>query len=134
MLIDFMMTGKTFTLMNDAGAPYPGGDPVTPETSQIMQFVVNGTLVSPDNSQMPANLRPVTPLVQLTDFAGNLSAGVTPYINRQIILNEISAVGGPASVLVNNTYLDAALAVPGTSPPPEDPLNFNSKARLRQLK
>jgi hypothetical protein len=65
---------------------------------------------------MPANLRPVTPLVQLTDFAGNLSAGVTPYINRQIILNEISAVGGPASVLVNNTYFDAALAVPGTSP------------------
>ena len=43
-IIDFTgMDGKTFTLMNNANAPYPSGDPVViGTTDRIMQFVVNG--------------------------------------------------------------------------------------------
>ena len=72
-IIDFSPypAGTTFTLMNNANAPYPDGDDVDENTSQIMQFVVNGSMVSAailrcqgtDKSQLPANLRPVTPLV-----------------------------------------------------------------------
>ncbi len=124
-VIDFtgFASGTTFTLMNDANAPYPGGDPVTPETSQIMQFVVNGVAVTADNSQLPANLRPVNPLVTLTDFNGNLKPGVTAVNKRQIVLNEVSAAGGPAAVLVNNSFFDAALALPGTPPLPNSNTN-----------
>ena len=114
-IIDFTgLKDKTFTLMNDAQAPYPAGMAVTPETKQIMQFVVNGKMVSADNSQLPKILRPVTPLVKLTDFAGNITKGVTPAVKRQLVLNEVSAAGGPASVLVNNAYFEGALALPGT--------------------
>ena len=48
-VIDFtgFAPGTRFTLMNDAGAPYPSGDPVVAETTgKIMQFVVNGAMVS----------------------------------------------------------------------------------------
>ena len=124
-IIDFTgQEGKTFTLMNDAGAPYPDGDPVDANTSQIMQFIVNGQMVEvnnisgTDNSQVPEDLRPVTPLIALTDFAGNLSNGVNPVVNRQIVLNEVSADGGPAAVLVNNSYFDDLLAITG------DPYNL----------
>ncbi len=124
-IIDFTgQEGKTFTLMNDANAPYPDGDPVDANTSQIMQFIVNGSMVEVnnvpglDNSMVPNDLRPVTPLRTLTDFAGNLSNGVTPAVKRQIVLNEVSADGGPAAVLVNNSYFDAALAITG------DPYSF----------
>ncbi|MFZ0280744.1 MAG: cohesin domain-containing protein, partial [Bacteroidales bacterium] len=119
-IVDFTgMENKTFTLMNDAGAPYPDGDPVDANTSQIMQFIVNAQMVEVnsvpglDNSMVPNDLRPVTPLRALTDFAGNLSAGVIPVVERQIVLNEVSADGGPAAVLVNNSYFDAALAITG---------------------
>jgi spore coat protein A, manganese oxidase len=124
-IVDFtgFAPGTTFTLMNKAGAPYPGGDPVIPGiTDRIMQFIVNGELVSAanpavtgtDKSLIPANLRPVSPLVKLTNFAGGTN--VTPDVHRQIILNEVSADGGPAAVLINNTYFDAALSIN-----PDDP-------------
>ena len=115
-VIDFtgLPAGATYTLMNNANSPYPVGFPVVPGlTDRIMQFVVNGTLVETDKSQLPANLRPVNPLVKLTDFAGNLTTGVTPAVKRQIILNEVIAGGGPAAVLINNAFFDAELAIPG---------------------
>jgi spore coat protein A, manganese oxidase len=125
-IIDFTgMAGKTFTLMNNAGAPYPDGDPVVVGTTdRIMKFIVNGELVSAsnpnqpgtDNSQAPANLRPATPLVQLTDFSGNLSQGVNPDVHRQIVLNEVSAAGGPAAVLINNTYFESDLSINPNDP------------------
>lgn len=116
-VVDFTgLAGNTYTLMNDANSPYPFGDPVIPgATDRIMQFVVNGTTTGIDNSQLPVNLRPVTPLVKLTDFAGAVDPAVTPAVKRQLILNEVStADGGPASVLVNNAYFESALAIPGT--------------------
>lgn len=124
-VIDFTnFTGGKFILMNDANTPYPFGDPVEPGTTdRIMQFVVNGEMVSAanqanpgaDNSQVPQDLRPSTnKLVKLTDFSGNLTDGVTPKVTRQIILNEVMADGGPAAVQVNNMYFESVLAVPGS--------------------
>ena len=52
-------------------------------------------------------------MVKLTDFAGNIDPAITPAVKRQIILNEVMSFGGPAAVLVNNTYFEAALAVAG---------------------
>lgn len=121
-IIDFTgLAGQSFILMNDAPAPYPAGTPVTPGTTdRIMKFVVNGTLVSAaggvpaDKSLLPLNLRPVNPLVKLTDFAGNLTPGVVPVKKRHLILNEQSDTGGPTAAMINNAYFDAALAMPGT--------------------
>ena len=126
-IVDFtgIAPGTIFTLMNDAGSPYPGGDPVVPGlTDRIMQFVVNGKMVSAadpkvngtDKSLLPANLRPVTPLVKLTDFAGKLSNGVVPVNHRQLVLNEVSADGGPAAVLVNNSYFESVLSINPNDP------------------
>ena len=124
LIIDFTgQEGKTFTLMNDANAPYPNGDPVIPGlTDRIMQFVVNGEMVSAtnpaatpaDKSVVPPNLRPTNPLIKLTDFNGNLN--VTPDLKRQLILNEVTGEGGPVSVLVNNSRVDNATQPVGAPP------------------
>lgn len=123
-VIDFTAyAGQVLTLMNNAAAPYPTGTPVSPGTTdRIMQFVVNGTMVSAtggtpaDKSAVPANLRAANPMVKLTDFAGNLAPGVTPSVKRQIILNEITGAGGPVQVLFNNSHFDASSPLPGAPP------------------
>jgi FtsP/CotA-like multicopper oxidase with cupredoxin domain len=92
-VIDFTnYAGGKYILMNDAGAPYPDGTPVAPGTTdRIMQFVVNGVAVTPDNSQVPSILRPVNPLV-----AYRLQRAYRLLrVKRQIILNEVMAAGGP---------------------------------------
>ena len=109
-IIDFTgyPDGTVFTLMNDAIAPYPSGDPVIPGlTDRIMQFVVNGEMVSAvapaapaDKSVVPANLRPLDPLVKLTNFDN--TTNVTPLKVRQLILNEVATADGPLEVLINN--------------------------------
>ena len=116
-IIDFTgLDGKTFTLMNKANSPYPFGDAVYEGfTDRIMQFVVNGSVVSGAGPEsIPVNLRPDNPLVQLTDFAGNAAEGVSPVVTRQLILNEVSVGDAPAAVLINNAYFESALAIPGT--------------------
>ena len=54
-VIDFTgFAGKTFTLKQNASAPFPFGDPVVPGlTDVIMQFVVNGSMVSAANPAVP---------------------------------------------------------------------------------
>ena len=126
-IIDFtgVPAGTTFTLMNNANAPYPGGLPVVPGlTDRIMQFVVNGKMVdaaapaSPgiDKSMVPANVRPVNPMVKLTNFAGLLTAGVKPAVKRQIVLNEVASMAGPVQVLFNNSHFDGSNPIPGAPP------------------
>ncbi|MEI6680171.1 MAG: multicopper oxidase domain-containing protein, partial [Mariniphaga sp.] len=121
-VIDFtgVAAGTVFTLMNDAAAPYPTGSPVTAGTTdRIMQFVVNGTMLTStgtpgtDKSFLPANLRTANPMVKLTDFKGNLTGGVTPLVKRQIILNEVTGPGGPVAVLFNNSHFDAGTPLAG---------------------
>jgi len=113
-IIDFskVAPGTVLTLMNDAAAPYPSGEPVqVGTTDRIMQFVVNGKLVDgkdfnkkgTDRSLLPSRLR-VIPLVKLTDFAGNVK--VNPDVTRQLTLNEVMAEGGPDMVLLNNSRFE----------------------------
>jgi len=135
-IIDFTnLKGKTFTLMNNASAPYPSGDPIIPGlTDRIMQFVVNGDMVSATSSGSGTdksakvspsfNLRPVTPLVKLTDFKGELAPTVVPDVKRQLLLNEVSTDGGPAAVLINNAFFDVELALPNT------PLKFGGPTEI----
>jgi FtsP/CotA-like multicopper oxidase with cupredoxin domain len=114
-VIDFskVAPGSKWTLVTDARRPYPTGDlPDTMYNGRIMQFVVNGQMVSAanpanqgtDKSQVPSNLRS-TPIVKLTDFAGNLN--VTPSVKRELTLNESEGAGGPELILVNNSRFDS---------------------------
>jgi len=113
-VIDFSSCapGTVLTLMNNAEAPYPFGDPVTTGTTdRIMRFVVNGKMVDAQNpkkagkdkSKVPFNLRS-QPMVKLTNFAGGTN--ITPSVKRQLILNEVEGAGGPEMVLVNNSRFD----------------------------
>jgi spore coat protein A, manganese oxidase len=113
-VIDFtgVPAGTVFTLMNDGNAPYPDGDPVIPGlTDRLMQFVVNGELVSTanpansgiDKSAVPFNLRPGGELTKLTNFDGTLNT--VPVKKRQLVLNEVSGPGGPIMVCVNNSRM-----------------------------
>jgi len=112
-IIDFTgMEGKTFTLLNDAIFPFPSGDIPDPALDgRIMQFVVNGQMVSAanhansgtDKSRVPTSLRD-NPLVKLTDFSGGIN--VTPAKKRQLTLNESEGPNGPLEILVNNSHYD----------------------------
>jgi spore coat protein A, manganese oxidase len=113
-IIDFskFANGTVLTLMNDANAPYPDGDPVEEGTTdRIMQFVVNGSMIDhltlsetgKDLSHVPTNLR-ADPIVKLTDFAGKIN--VTPDITRQLTLNEVATENGPVMALINNSRFE----------------------------
>jgi FtsP/CotA-like multicopper oxidase with cupredoxin domain len=113
-VIDFSKVppGTVLTLMNDAAAPYPTGDPVVAGTTdRIMQFIVNGkmvdnkkpNIVGKDRSNVPNNLR-IIPMVKLTDFGGKVN--VKPDVTRQLTLNEVQGAGGPVMVLVNNSRFE----------------------------
>ena len=59
LVIDFSGTqGKSFTLLNDAPAPYPGGGEV--DLPEIMQFRVTKPLSGRDTSSLPKRLRPMS--------------------------------------------------------------------------
>ena len=59
LVIDFARTqGRSFTLLNDAPAPFPGGGEV--DLPEIMQFRVTKPLSGPDTSQLPERLKPMT--------------------------------------------------------------------------
>ena len=114
-IIDFSgaVPGTAFTLMNDAPAPYPSGDPVeVGSTDIVMQFVVNGLMVNAENqtysgtdkSRVPSHLRK-SPLVKLTNFEGGTN--FKPDKIRQLTLNEIEAEGGPKLVVVNNSRFNS---------------------------
>ena len=119
-IIDFskLARGTVLTLMNDAKAPYPDGDPVTVETTdRIMQFVVNGKMVDgkdhgkkgEDKSLVPNKLRS-KPMVKLTDFAGKEK--IKPDLIRQLTLNEVQGDGGPIMVLLNNSRFEDMPGMP----------------------
>jgi FtsP/CotA-like multicopper oxidase with cupredoxin domain len=124
-IVDFagVAPGSRLLLRNVASAPYPGGDPVDPDTTgRIMEFrIVPKT--GPDTSYDPASGSPLrTPMVRLADpRAGRLARGVRAHKVRQLTLNEVLGdpvdiggvhyPGGPLEILVNNTEL------PGTDRP-----------------
>jgi hypothetical protein len=98
--------------VNDANAPFPGGDPVDPRsTAQIMQFRVAPRASAPDPTCDPASsgasacaLRPGNPIVRLADASSaDLAAGVSPQVKRQLVLREIEGTTGPLSAYLNNS-------------------------------
>jgi len=113
-VIDFskMKPGTVLVLKNTANAPFPEGNSPNPNTlGRLMQFVVNGKMVSSDKhfkegrdrSEVPKSLRN-KPLVKLTNFEGKTT--ISPSIKRQLTLNEVMGEGGPLEVLVNNSKFD----------------------------
>ena len=59
LVIDFAgAAGKSFTLLNDAPAPFPGGGEIA--LPEIMQFRVTKPLVGRDTSSLPARLKPIS--------------------------------------------------------------------------
>lgn len=104
--------GETLTLVNDANAPYPDGDPIDPETTGlVMQLRVGSRARSPDDTCNPAtsrrdgcDLRPGPGMVRLVDpETGRLARGVRPVATRQLILEEVASDFGPLEVVINNT-------------------------------
>ena len=112
-IIDFSgFKGKTFRLINDSPAPFPGGgttlDPKV--EGRVMQFRVKKKLSSPDTSFNPAlpgaTLRKGhNKVIRLADGKGGLAPGVVPNLTRSLVLieQEDPATGAPVTVLCNNT-------------------------------
>jgi len=115
-VIDFSgsAANQVWTLKNSGNTPYPKGAPPTGATlGRIMQFVVNGTMVTAagnpgtDKSDpLPVSLRSgqpkPEPLVKLANFTSGTTAAAYQK-ERQLTLNEVMGPGGPLEVLVNNT-------------------------------
>jgi spore coat protein A, manganese oxidase len=134
-VIDFSAfpPGTVLTLMNDAAAPYPTGDPVAVGTTdRIMQFIVNGKMVDAknpnktgkDKSLVPNKLR-IIPMVKLTDFQGNLT--VNPDVKRQLTLNEVESESGPLMVLLNNSRYEDMPEMGMFGAPTETPVEGNKE-------
>ncbi|HMG33215.1 MAG TPA: multicopper oxidase [Blastocatellia bacterium] len=99
-LIDFSILppGTKIILQNTANAPFPGGDPVDPNTTGVvMQFeVLNTPAVHP--RPLPATLITVPTLIETPDI-GN---------PKLFTLNEQeSATGDPVAVLIDGQHFDA---------------------------
>jgi FtsP/CotA-like multicopper oxidase with cupredoxin domain len=115
-IVDFSgFEGKTFTLVNDGNAPFPGGGTTLDPNveGQIMQFRVTKRLTSPDSSFDPAahgaTLRQgADKIVRLADGKGGLADGVTVNNTRRLVLieQEDPDSGAPVVVLINNTHWD----------------------------
>lgn len=112
-IIDFAgLAGRTFTLTNDAPAPYPDGDAPDPATNgSVMQFRVKLPLSGQDTTYDPTSSAPLrgrsnqrASLTRLVNVGtGTLEANVTASVTRQLVLVEVEGPGGPIEVLLNNT-------------------------------
>jgi FtsP/CotA-like multicopper oxidase with cupredoxin domain len=120
-IIDFSgFGGKTFTLVNDSNAPFPGGGTTLDPNveGKIMQFRVTKPLSSPDSSFNPAasgaTLRHgEDKIVRLADGKGGLADDVTVNNIRRLVLieQEDPDTGAPVKVLINNTHYDGQAPV-----------------------
>jgi FtsP/CotA-like multicopper oxidase with cupredoxin domain len=120
-IIDFAgHAGRTFTLMNDAEAPFPSGDPPDPMTSgQIMQFRVAPTLA---DGGVAAAFAPGSVTLRAANIVNIKPGAITPDKRRQLVLVEVEGNGGPLEVLLNNTEwggfregVSTPTAIPGST-------------------
>jgi FtsP/CotA-like multicopper oxidase with cupredoxin domain len=119
-IIDFSgFAGKTFTLVNDGNAPFPGGGTTLDPNVEgsIMQFRVTKPLSSADTSFNPAAIgatlrQRADKIVRLADGKGGLADGVKVDNTRRLVLieQEDPDTGAPVKVLINDTRYD------GTAP------------------
>lgn len=112
-IIDFSgFKGKTFTLVNDAPAPFPGGGtPLDDNERLVMQFRVTKHLTTCDKSFNPAKHGAIlrkgkNEVLRLADGKGGLAPGVTPNKVRSLVLieQEDPITGAPVTALLNNTH------------------------------
>jgi spore coat protein A len=130
-IVDFHgFEGQSFTLVNDAAAPFPGGDAVDPATTgRVMQFRVDQRRSGRDDTYDPGSGAPLRggrnqepAIVRLADpNRGTLAPGVRVNTTRQLVLVEVEGAGGPIEVLLNNTKWDGTRddtgrAIPGSQP------------------
>ncbi|GHO85780.1 multicopper oxidase family protein [Dictyobacter formicarum] len=142
-IIDFTgLDGRSFTVCNDAPAPFPDGDAPEPgTTSRIMQFRVGTSLSSPDTTYNPAigaplrgNGRLQPTIVRLADAKqGSLATGVKPTLTRQLTLIENEGPGGPLEVLINNTKWSGIREGTKTPIPGSQPASMGQKNYLTEL-
>lgn len=132
-IIDFSgFAGKSFTLVNDATGPFPGGDtPLDANERLIMKFKVTKSLSCPDTSFDPAapgaTLRSGdNQVIRLADGIGGLAPGVVPNLTRSLVLieQEDPDTKSPITVLLNNTHYDGIN--PFTSLPIPQSVPFNN--------
>ena len=114
-IIDFSgLQGKTFTLVNDAPYPFPGGNLTDPNLDgKIMQFRVTKKLSSTDTSFNPAATgatlrRGDDTTVRVADGHGSLATNVEVDNTRRLVLIEMEDpdTGSPVKVLINNSHYD----------------------------
>ena len=114
-IVDFSsLAGATLTIVNDANAPFPDGDPVAfATTAQVMQIRVARRTSGTDRTCDPASTGPnacqlrTQPIVRLADPSrADVARDVKPDAKRQLILREVEGPGGPLNVFVNNTPYD----------------------------
>jgi spore coat protein A, manganese oxidase len=148
-IVDFTgLSGRRFTLTNDAQVPFPSGSPLSASdpTRSVMQFRVNLALSGQDTTYDPASGAPLRggrnqePLiVRLADpSSGQLAPGVNPSATRQLVLFEADGpTGQPIEDLVNNTkwrgILDRAGAPPDIPIPGSQPDEFGQGLWMTEL-
>ena len=131
-IIDFAgVSGRRFTLTNDAQVPFPSGSPLdqADPTRAVMQFRVSLPLSSGDTTYNPATRAPLRGganqepiIVRLANpTAGTLGRGVSPRRTRQLVLFELEGpTGQPVEDLINNTKWRGIRDRAGT--PPDFPI------------
>lgn len=119
-IVDFskLKLGKTVIMNNSARTPFPGGGKVVKGTTDtVMQFrgVALNTAIA--DATLPANLRPLNPILDIkapavaakpVPGACPVVTATVPYppantIVRQLTLNEVLSVTGPLELVLNNT-------------------------------
>jgi len=101
LIIDFAgHEGQRLTLRNTANGPYPGGDPVDPETNgQVMQFVVGPPRVGANAADRSLDPSRTTRLRAALIERPTVPATDT----RALTLNEQEGANGPVLGMVNNS-------------------------------
>ena len=124
-IVDFSgYEGKTFTLVNDGNAPFPGGGTtLAPDIEgEIMQFKVARSREDAADRRYGSGFDPsfnpalsgavlrrgAAEMVRLADGKGGLARGVTVNTTRRLVLieQEDPDTGAPVKVLINNTHYD----------------------------
>ncbi|TMI89459.1 MAG: bilirubin oxidase [Bacillati bacterium ANGP1] len=141
-ILDFTgLSGRRFTLTNDAQVPFPSGSPLDPSdpTRAVMEFRVTLPLSGSDTTYNPASGAPLRGgpnqepiIVRLADpSAGRLAPGVQPSHTRQLVLFEFEGPNGqPVEDLINNTKWRGIRDRAGN--PPDTPVPGSSQDTFGQ--
>ncbi|MGE3172753.1 MAG: multicopper oxidase family protein [Planctomycetota bacterium] len=118
LIVDFSgFAGSTLRLTNDANAPFPDGDPVTPGLNdQVMEFRVSLPMRGRDRSFDPSMRRSVLRLPMTSLWWDAIRGGIDA--RRLLTLNEVLLDTGPLEALVNNSKWGGLQGGPDGSPIP----------------